>query len=44
MNIKGGMTIYYTEKDFVTDGDQYITGFAPVKRHSGGHSVGRSRC
>ncbi|OAG01934.1 uncharacterized protein CC84DRAFT_1251890 [Paraphaeosphaeria sporulosa] len=28
-NIKGGMTIYYTEKDFSSDGDQYITGFAP---------------
>lgn len=30
-NIKGGMTIYYTEKDFSSDGDQYITGFAPVR-------------
>jgi hypothetical protein len=29
-SIKGGMTIYYTEKDFVSDGDEYITGFAPV--------------
>jgi hypothetical protein len=26
------MTIYYTEKDFVSDGDEYITGFPPVTR------------
>ncbi|KAK8098863.1 uncharacterized protein PG998_012104 [Apiospora kogelbergensis] len=27
--IKGGMTIYYTEKDFQSDGDDYITAFKP---------------
>ncbi|KAF2252368.1 hypothetical protein BU26DRAFT_421057 [Trematosphaeria pertusa] len=28
-DIKGGMTIYYTQKDFDTNGDQYITAFQP---------------
>jgi hypothetical protein len=28
--IKGGMTIYYTNKDFSGNGDQYITSFPPV--------------
>ncbi|KAK6839953.1 hypothetical protein PG987_005819 [Apiospora arundinis] len=27
--IKGGMTIYYTEKDFSSDGDEYISAFKP---------------
>ncbi|CAI6323135.1 unnamed protein product [Periconia digitata] len=27
--IKGGMTIYYTNKDFNSNGDQYITAFPP---------------
>lgn len=31
-DIKGGMTIYYTQKDFDTNGDQYITAFQPVSR------------
>lgn len=29
-NIKGGMTIYYTQKDFSSNGDQFITAFQPV--------------
>lgn len=29
-DIKGGMTIYYTQKDFDSNGDQYITAFPPV--------------
>ena len=29
-NINGGMTIYYTNKDFDSNGDQYITAFPPV--------------
>ena len=29
-DIKGGMTIYYTQKDFDTNGDQHITAFPPV--------------
>jgi hypothetical protein len=29
-DIKGGMTIYYTQKDFDGNGDQYITAFPPV--------------
>jgi hypothetical protein len=29
-DIKGGMTIYYTNKDFDTNGDEYITAFKPV--------------
>ncbi|KAI2778256.1 hypothetical protein F4815DRAFT_501555 [Daldinia loculata] len=28
-DIKGGMTIYYTQKDFDGNGDQYITAFQP---------------
>ncbi|KAK8023786.1 hypothetical protein PG993_011852 [Apiospora rasikravindrae] len=28
-DIKGGMTIYYTESDFETDGDQYVSAFQP---------------
>ncbi|KAI2610620.1 uncharacterized protein GGS25DRAFT_513179 [Hypoxylon fragiforme] len=28
-NIKGGMTIYYTQKDFSSNGDQFITAFQP---------------
>jgi len=28
-DIKGGMTIYYTQKDFDSNGDQYITSFQP---------------
>lgn len=28
--IKGGMTVYYTNKDFDSNGDQYITAFPPV--------------
>ncbi|KAH7116264.1 hypothetical protein B0J11DRAFT_443460 [Dendryphion nanum] len=28
-NIKGGMTVYYTNKDFDSNGDQYITAFPP---------------
>ena len=26
----GGMTIYYTQQDFTSNGDQYITAFKPV--------------
>jgi hypothetical protein len=29
-NIAGGMTIYYTQKDFDTNGDQFIRAFPPV--------------
>ena len=29
-DINGGMTIYYTQKDFDGNGDQYITAFKPV--------------
>lgn len=29
-DIKGGMTVYYTQKDFNSNGDQYITAFPPV--------------
>lgn len=28
--INGGMTIYYTQKDFDSNGDEYITAFKPV--------------
>ncbi|OTB07578.1 hypothetical protein M426DRAFT_8576 [Hypoxylon sp. CI-4A] len=28
-DIKGGMTIYYTQKDLYSNGDQYITSFQP---------------
>ena len=28
--IKGGMTIYYTQKDFDQNGDQFIKSFQPV--------------
>ncbi|KAL7626037.1 hypothetical protein AAE478_002807 [Parahypoxylon ruwenzoriense] len=28
-DIRGGMTIYYTQKDFDSNGDQYITAFQP---------------
>jgi hypothetical protein len=32
-NIKGGMTIYYTQKDFNTsDLEHYTTAFPPVSR------------
>jgi len=31
--IKGGMTIYYTQKDFDSNGDQYITAFPPVSSY-----------
>lgn len=30
-NINGGMTIYYTEKNFDTDGTDFITAFPPVR-------------
>lgn len=33
-DIKGGMTIYYTNKDFDSNGDQRITAFPPVSLHS----------
>jgi Domain of unknown function (DUF1996) len=29
-DIKGGMTIYYTQKDFNSNGNQHITAFKPV--------------
>lgn len=29
-DIKGGMTIYYTQKDFDSNGDQHITAFKPA--------------
>ena len=29
-DINGGMTIYYTQKDFSSNGNQYITAFKPV--------------
>jgi len=29
-DIKGGMTVYYTNKDFTSNGDQHITAFKPV--------------
>lgn len=29
-DINGGMTIYYTQKDFSGNGDKYITAFKPV--------------
>ena len=29
--VKGGMTIYYTQQDFNTNGDQKITAFQPVR-------------
>jgi hypothetical protein len=29
-DIKGGMTIYYTQKNFNSNGDQHITAFRPV--------------
>lgn len=35
-DIKGGMTVYYTQKDFNSNGDQYITAFPPVSWHSSG--------
>ena len=30
-DIKGGMTVYYTQKDFNTNGNQKITAFKPVR-------------
>lgn len=33
-DIKGGMTIYYTQKDFnSSDLENYVTAFPPVSRH-----------
>jgi hypothetical protein len=31
-DIKGGMTVYYTNKDFDSNGDEFITAFKPVSR------------
>jgi hypothetical protein len=34
-DIKGGMTVYYTQKDFnSSDLENYVTAFAPVSRYS----------
>jgi hypothetical protein len=44
-DIKGGMTIYYTQKDFNGNGDQYITAFQPVSPNSSYHAKhGTDRC
>jgi hypothetical protein len=31
--INGGMTIYYTQESFSSNGNQKITAFKPVSRH-----------
>ncbi|PVH74652.1 hypothetical protein DL98DRAFT_467571 [Cadophora sp. DSE1049] len=36
-DIKGGMTVYYTQKDFNSNGDQYITAFPPGFRMTVGN-------
>ncbi len=38
-DIKGGMTVYYTQKDFTSNGNQHITAFKPV---SGACVLGRA--
>lgn len=41
-DIKGGMTIYYTQKDFDGNGDQYITAFPPGFRMTVGNPLTNS--
>ncbi|KAF2205772.1 hypothetical protein GQ43DRAFT_445741 [Delitschia confertaspora ATCC 74209] len=42
-DIRGGMTIYYTQKDFDGNGDQYITAFPPGFRMTVGSPTTNTR-